>query len=56
MDPTKVRAVTDWPTPDSRVSLQRFLGFANFYQRFIKNFSQVVAPLTALTSTKIHFF
>lgn len=55
MDPAKVRAITEWPTPDSRVSLQRFLGFANFYLRFILNFSQVVAPLTALTSSKTRF-
>uniref|UniRef100_A0A8C2B1F0 Gypsy retrotransposon integrase-like protein 1 n=1 Tax=Cyprinus carpio TaxID=7962 RepID=A0A8C2B1F0_CYPCA len=55
MDPAKVQAVLDWPVPDSRVSLQRFLGFANFYRRFIRNFSQVAAPLTALTSVKSRF-
>ncbi|KAG1928799.1 hypothetical protein F2P79_023363 [Pimephales promelas] len=52
MDSSKVQAVVDWPVPDSRVALQRFLGFANFYRRFIRNFSQVAAPLTALTSVK----
>ncbi|KAI2644103.1 Transposon Tf2-6 polyprotein [Labeo rohita] len=31
MDPAKVRAVADWPTPDSRRAVQRFLGFADFY-------------------------
>lgn len=55
MDPSKVKAVTDWLAPDSRVALQRFLGFANFYRRFIRNFSQVAAPLTALTSVKSRF-
>lgn len=55
MDPAKVQAVTDWPVPDSRVALQRFLGFANFYRRFIRGFSQVAAPLTALTSVKSRF-
>lgn len=55
MDPSKVRAVTEWPVPDSRVALQRFLGFANFYRRFIRNFSQVATPLSALTSTKTRF-
>jgi hypothetical protein len=55
MDPAKVRAVTEWPVPDSRVALQRFLGFANFYRRFIQGFSQVAAPLTALTSVKSRF-
>ncbi|KAG1943781.1 retrotransposable element [Pimephales promelas] len=55
MDPAKVQAVVDWPVPKSRVELQRFLGFANFYRRFIRNFSQVAAPLTALTSVKTCF-
>ncbi len=55
MDPDKVRAVIEWPVPDSRIALQRFLGFANFYRRFIRSFSQVAAPLTALTSIRSHF-
>ncbi|KAI2660072.1 Transposon Tf2-9 polyprotein [Labeo rohita] len=55
MDPDKVKAVVDWPTPDSRKALQRFLGFANFYRRFIRNFSQLAAPLTALTSSRTTF-
>ncbi len=37
MDPDKVKAVVDWPIPNSRKALQRFLGFANFHQHFILN-------------------
>ncbi|KAL2095578.1 hypothetical protein ACEWY4_007726 [Coilia grayii] len=55
MDPTKVSAVTSWPVPKNRKQLQQFLGFANFYRRFIRNYSSVAAPLTALTSTKQSF-
>lgn len=52
MDPTKVSAVLNLPAPDSRKQLQRFLGLVNFFRRFIKNYSAVVAPLTALTSVQ----
>ena len=55
MDPAKIRAVVDWPSPSSRKELQRFLGFANFYRRFIRNYSTVAAPLNSLTSSKIPF-
>ncbi len=49
MDDNKVRAVVDWPQPRTLKELQRFLGFANFYRRFIRSFSSVSAPLTSLT-------
>ena len=54
-DPEKVRAVSEWPVPTTRNQLQRFLGFANFYRRFIRDYSRVAAPLTQLTSTKVPF-
>ncbi|KAL0201043.1 hypothetical protein M9458_004230, partial [Cirrhinus mrigala] len=49
MDPQKLEAVRAWPLPTSLKQLQRFLGFANFYRRFIQGFSATAAPLTALT-------
>lgn len=49
MDPQKIQAVVDWPSPSSVKEVQRFLGFANFYRKFILNFSTVAAPLFALT-------
>ncbi len=49
MDPKKVQAVLDWPVPTSVKEVQRFIGFANFYRKFVRNFSSVAAPLTALT-------
>uniref|UniRef100_A0A3B3BMY4 Gypsy retrotransposon integrase-like protein 1 n=1 Tax=Oryzias melastigma TaxID=30732 RepID=A0A3B3BMY4_ORYME len=48
MDQGKVDAVLQWPQPKSVRELQRFLGFANFYRRFIRGFSTVAAPLTSL--------
>ncbi len=55
IDLAKVEVVANWPTPDSRKAVQRFLGFANFYRRFIQGFSQIALPLTNLTSTRQRF-
>ena len=55
MDPAKVSAVAEWPVPTNLKMLQRFLGFANFYRIFIKSYSTIAAPLTALTSTSSPF-
>ena len=55
MDPEKVKAVVEWPVPLDRKQLLRFLGFANFYRKFIRNYSSVAAPLHALTSSKVKF-
>ena len=49
MDPVKVQAVTDWPAPQNIRELHGFLGFANFYCRFIKNFAHLAQPLNDLT-------
>ena len=48
MDPNKVKAVTTWPTPMTKRELQQFLGFVNFYQRFVKGFAKIAKPLTKL--------
>ena len=56
MDPAKVSAVAEWPTPDSRKKVQQFLGFANFYRRFIRSFREIAAPLHALTSSQVQFW
>ncbi|KAK3527496.1 hypothetical protein QTP86_023020 [Hemibagrus guttatus] len=48
MDTNKVQAVSEWPAPATIKELQRFLGFANFYRRFIRSYSSVAAPLTSL--------
>lgn len=49
MDPEKVRAIREWPTPGSVKEIQSFLGFANFYRRFIEGYSKIAEPLTTAT-------
>ena len=49
MDPVKVEAVREWPVPKNKKEVQQFLGFVNFYRRFIEGYSTVAKPLTELT-------
>lgn len=35
--------------------MQRFLGFANFYRRFVQDYSKIASPLTKLTSVNVSF-
>ncbi|KAK3512832.1 hypothetical protein QTP70_026483 [Hemibagrus guttatus] len=51
MDERKVAAVWDCPPPTIK-ELQRFLGFANFYRRFIRGYSSITSPLTSLLRNK----
>ncbi|SJL13786.1 uncharacterized protein ARMOST_17234 [Armillaria ostoyae] len=43
MDPVKLAGIAEWPTPTKKKELQSFLGFTNFYRKFIKNYSKVGA-------------
>ncbi|SJL16077.1 uncharacterized protein ARMOST_19593 [Armillaria ostoyae] len=49
MDPIKLAGIAEWPTPTKKKELQSFLGFTNFYRKFIKNYSKVICALTQLT-------
>ena len=55
MDIDKVSAIVDWPTPKNLREVQSFLGFANFYRRFIDNYSKLATPLHALTRKETIF-
>jgi RNase H-like domain found in reverse transcriptase/Reverse transcriptase (RNA-dependent DNA polymerase)/Integrase zinc binding domain/Chromo (CHRromatin Organisation MOdifier) domain len=48
MNPQKVQSVLEWPCPKSVNDLQSFLGFANYYRRFIQDYSAIVTPMTKL--------
>ena len=43
-DPAKVAKVVTWPVPTSKRKVQQFLGFANYYRRFIRDFARVARP------------
>ena len=45
----KVKCIQDWPEPHKVCDIQSFLGFANFYQRFVDRYSAITVPLTRLT-------
>jgi predicted aspartyl protease len=47
-DAEKVATIQEWKAPTSLKELQSFLGFANFYRRFVERYSVITAPMTAL--------
>jgi len=49
MDPVKVARVCKWPTPENQTDVQAFIGFVNFYCRFIWDFSTIARSLFDLT-------
>ena len=55
MDQKKFSAVFDWSILENLKDIQSFLSFANFYKRFIRDFSKLAAPLNALAKKYILF-
>ena len=48
MDPTKLKGICDWPEPTTIKQVRSFLGFGNFYRRFIRKYSEIARPLNNL--------
>ncbi|GJP55920.1 hypothetical protein CLOM_g14935 [Closterium sp. NIES-68] len=48
VDPKKIKVVRTWKTPENVKELQQFLGFANYYNRFVLQYAKITAPLTNL--------
>jgi hypothetical protein len=49
MDLDKVSTVCDWPQPHDALQLRQFLGFANFFRKFVRGMASMTAPLHDLT-------
>ena len=45
----KIRTILDWSTPKNVIGLKGFLGLCTDYKRYVKGFSQMIAPLTDIT-------
>ena len=55
MDSVKIESIRTWPTPKSLKHLQAFLGFCNFYRRFIRDYSQKAVGMTKLLKKGVTF-
>jgi hypothetical protein len=55
VDPAKVEAVVSWKAPTMVVGVQSFLGFCNFYRKFIAEYSRIARPLHRLTRNDVPF-
>ena len=52
-DPNKIKTIMQWARPKTGKELQQFLGFTNWYRRFIKDYALVAAPLYEISKKKI---
>ncbi|XP_060183531.1 uncharacterized protein LOC132613503 [Lycium barbarum] len=55
VDPQKISAVRDWPRPTSATDIRSFMDLANYYRKFVEDFSSIAAPLTKLTQKAAKF-
>jgi len=53
VDPIKTAAIWDWKAPTSKKGIQEFMGFCNFYRRFMEGFSRTAKPLYDRTKKDI---
>jgi hypothetical protein len=54
MEDNKLSKILEWPYPKNLKQLYQFLGFINFYRKFIKGFLDIAAPLKGLTKSDVN--
>ena len=55
VDPEKIEAIMNWPTPRNVMDVRSFMGFAGYYRRFIEGFSKVSIAITSLQKKGVKF-
>jgi hypothetical protein len=48
MDPIKLKGIEEWPVPKTPKNVQQFIGFCNFYRKFIINYATIAQLLNLL--------
>ena len=52
IDPKKIEAITNWPTPRNVIDVRSFMGLTRYYRKFIEGFSKVAHPVPSLQRQK----
>jgi hypothetical protein len=55
VDPDKIRSIMERPTPKDVSDIRSFMGLVGYYRRFIKGFSKIGCPTTALLKKGVEF-
>lgn len=55
IDPTKIKAIIDWPVPKNVTEIRSFMGLAGLYRKFVKDFSKIAYPITSLQRKGMKF-
>jgi len=55
MDLIKLKGISDWPAPSTIKETRKFLGFCNFYRKFIKDYAKIASPINQLVKKNTKF-